>query len=210
MKPVVLLIGIHGQIGQGKSEFWKVVRDSFPDFHVKQLKFAQPLYDGLLAINPVILFDDGSVERLSYLVARVGWEKAKEVPEVRRLLQAYGTEGGRDIHGAYCWVRLFENRLKECLQSYIPNTIIINDDLRFPEEFLPHEAYGGITVKLYGPNRRSHTAEAAQHSSENRLTDHKFDYLLYNTGTLEEYRKNILTILTTGKPTSGPVTLGSV
>lgn len=208
MKPATNLIGIHGSIGQGKSQFWKVVHDSFPEYSVRQLKFAQPVYDGLLSMNPLIIFEDGSVERLSYLVTRVGWEKAKEVPEVRRLLQSYGTEAGRDIHGSDCWVKLFERELKKSFQSYIANTIIINDDLRFPEEFWPHAEYGGVTVKLFGPNRRSHTTEAAQHKSENRLPDDKFDYLIWNTGTLEDYRKHILTVLTTGKPPK-QVILGS-
>ncbi len=210
MKPSVTLLGIHGQIGQGKSEFWQAATRLFPSYRVRQIKFAQPVYDGLYAMNPLVLFADGTVERLQYLVTRVGWEAAKEVPEVRRLLQTYGTEAGREIHGSYCWVKLFNARLQLALwdQNHDKHQIIINDDLRFPEEFEPLYDNGGVTVKLFGPNRRSHTAEAAQHSSENRLPDKHFDYLLHNTGSLEEYQEHIKTILTSPKPTS-TATLGS-
>ena len=207
MNNAVTLIGIHGQIGQGKSEFFHALRELYPDLAVAQLKFAQPVYDGLYAMNPLILFEDGSLERLQCIVARVGWEAAKEVPEVRRLLQVYGTEAGRDIHGPDCWVKLFHNRLQQTIRSYVKPQVIINDDLRFIEEFKPHHLYGGITVKLFGPNRRPHTANAAKHSSENRLPDHLFDYLLWNTGTIEEYRESIKIILKSGKP-KATTTLG--
>jgi hypothetical protein len=210
MKPVVTLLGINGTIGQGKSQFWQSAVRLFPSYRVRQLKFAQPVYDGLYAMNPLVIFADGTIERLQYLVTRVGWEAAKEVPEVRRLLQTYGTEAGREIHGAYCWVKLFNDKLKLALwdQNLDKHQIIINDDLRFPEEFEPIYGNGGVTVKLFGPNRRSHTTEAAKHSSENRLPNEYFDYLLYNTGTLDEYQEHIKTILTSPKPKT-TVILGS-
>lgn len=194
-------IGIHGQIGQGKSCFANTAVKSFPDLNVRAVKFAKPVYDSLYAINPLIIFLDGTVERLQYLVARVGWEKAKEVPEVRSLLQRVGTEGGRDIHGEYCWIKLFDDEVYTYV-STPSQELVIADDLRFLNEVQYITDHDGITVKLFGPNRRSHLASALTHSSEERLPDKLFDYLIYNTGTLEQYQSAIKQIVSSPKPNS--------
>jgi len=194
-------IGVNGQIGTGKSEFAKTAVKAFPDLNVRAVKFAKPVYDSLYAINPLIIFLDGTVERLQYLVDRVGWEKAKEVPEVRRLLQRVGTEGGRDIHGEYCWIKLFDDEVYTYV-STPSQELVIADDLRFLNEVQYISDHDGITVKLFGPNRRSHLASALTHSSEERLPDKLFDYLIYNTGTLEQYQSAIKQIVSSPKPNS--------
>lgn len=194
------IVAVSGQLGTGKSEFIRVARELSQLSPILELKFAEPVYRGLLAMNPIVLFEDGSVERLEYLVARVGWEKAKEVPEVRRLLQSYGAEAGRDVHGDDCWVTLAAKRIKTFYSLGDTGTVII-DDTRFQNEVDYVSSRRGVLVKLLGVNRRWHTLEAKRHSSESPLSNILFDYLVYNTGTLEQFREHIKLILTSPKPT---------
>lgn len=119
------LIGLVGYPGVGKDEAAKaLVADGW-----KRLSFADHVRKAALAIDPIV--GDNSL-RLSELVALHGWDAAKRLyPEVRRLLQCIGTEGGRDIHGYNCWVNLVSSEV--CEADMAGNDVVITD-VRFDNE----------------------------------------------------------------------------
>ncbi len=177
------LVAIHGKLGTGKDTMASFLTDNTP------YSFADPLRKGLLALDPWIPTDDGR-RRLSDVVSTEGWDEAKKIPEVRRLMQAYGTEAGRDIHGQDCWVKL----AGEFIDKH--DRVVIRD-VRFPNEVdaiygfeftKPKLKNRTVLVKMLGESRREHEQSATQHASEQGLEDWLFDALVFNDGTLDDLR----------------------
>ena len=131
---------------------------------------------------------------------------------VRDLLQKLGTEGMREGLHQNVWVNaLFadyrfqkvENGFSRVVKSAegipidyeyevtIPNWIIT--DTRFPNELKAIKDYGGVTIKIV---RDSGNTVGTQHISETALdnvTD--WDYVIDNTGTIEELKQKLYDIL---------------
>lgn len=175
------LIGIHGLLGVGKDSLASFLTDHTP------YSFADPLRKGLLALDPWIPTDDGR-RRLTDVVSTEGWDEAKKIPEVRRLMQVYGTEAGRDIHGQDCWVNIAEQFIDNNHKVAIRDVRFHNEiDAIYSWEFSkPKLKNRVVTVKIVGESRRDHEQSATKHSSEHGLPDYLFDLLLFNDGTLED------------------------
>jgi hypothetical protein len=131
---------------------------------------------------------------------------------VRDLLQKLGTEGMREGLHQNVWVNaLFadyrfqkvENGFSRIVKSSegipidyeyevtVPNWIIT--DTRFPNELKAIKDYGGVTIKIV---RDSGNTVGTQHISETAL-DHvqDWDYVIDNTGTIEELKQKLYDIL---------------
>ncbi len=169
------LVGLTGKAGSGKD----TAAQGLTDHHV--MKFAEGVYDGVWALNPYLMTLAGDI-RLQHFVEQVGWDKAKEHPEVRRFLQAYGTEAGRDIHGPDCWV----NAWKRKYLSYTGNVVVT--DVRFPNEADAIKELGGVVIEIMGPPRRG--GVDSTHSSEAGI-GRRADMTLVNEGTVEELHQRI-------------------
>jgi hypothetical protein len=172
-----MLIGLSGYARTGK--------DTVADILVKEhgftkIGFSDPLYEMALRLDPLIetsfwLSDDGHLP-LSKVVAQHGWETAKdEYPEVRRILQALGTDAGREVLGENVWVDALLRRVE-------PEGRYVIRDMRFPNEFYAVENEGGATVRIerpgYGPTNG--------HISETALDDFLFGFTLCNDGTINK------------------------
>jgi hypothetical protein len=183
MQSVIDLIAIHGKLGTGKDTLASFLTEHTP------YSFADPLRKGLLALDPWIPTDDGR-RRLSDVVSTEGWDEAKKNPEVRRLMQAYGTEAGRDIHGKDCWVKLAEKFVDNHDKVVIRDVRFQNEvDAIYAWEFTKPKLKNKVAlVKMVGESRREHTQEATKHASEQDLPDYLFDYLVFNEGTLDDLR----------------------
>ena len=119
-----LMIFLNGNIGSGKNE---VARYLSSRYGFSQYAFGDKIREGLYALNPSVVG-----RGLQDVVDTVGWDRAKrEVPEVRRLLQVFGTEAGRGIHGENVWARLVNAAMNPCNDS----SPVVVSDLRFPSEF---------------------------------------------------------------------------
>lgn len=119
-----LMIFLNGNIGSGKNE---VARYLSSRYGFSQYAFGDKIREGLYALNPSVVG-----RGLQDVVDTVGWDRAKrEVPEVRRLLQVFGTEAGREIHGENAWANLVNATMNPCNDSR-PAVV---SDLRFPSEF---------------------------------------------------------------------------
>jgi len=119
------LIAFTGPPGSGKD----VCCTALDQLNWFRIAFADPVRNGVYALNPFIPWGDGFV-RLQWIVDNYGWGEAKKIPEVRQLLQRYGTEAGRDIHGTECWVNLAEDKIENLPR----NSRVAISDLRFDSE----------------------------------------------------------------------------
>ena len=187
------LVAIHGKLGTGKDTLASFLTDHTP------YSFADPLRKGLLALDPIVdaqfnpCSDENEYEgllRLSDVVRVSGWDEAKKIPEVRRLMQVYGTEAGRDIHGQDCWVKLAGEFIDKHDRVVIRDVRFQNEwDAVAKWEFTKPNLKNKIAlVKMVGESRREHTQEATKHASEQDLPDYLFDYLVFNEGTLDDLR----------------------
>jgi hypothetical protein len=165
------LIGLAGEAQHGKD----TAAIPFLKAGFKPFAFADAMKKGLLAVDPWVPVSLGQIVRLSQLISEVGWDEAKKNPEVRRLMQRYGTEGGRDIHGYDCWVKIFER-----LVDSEPDDYVIKD-VRFVEEAEAIHRRGGRIYKIVRPGFDN---GLPAHSSE-QIPDECVDVVIYNTSTIE-------------------------
>lgn len=126
--------------------------------------------------------------RLQYIVDTIGWEKAKEIPEVRQLLQRTGTEGGRSIFWKDFWVDVLFKELEEKYDIYysggnldptrmLQSNIVISD-CRFDNEAERIKQYGGIVIKV--DSNREGLPEPDNHDSEKDISPLLVDGTLHN------------------------------
>lgn len=166
------IIGLMGYAQSGKDTVGKalVERHGFT-----RLAYADALRNGLYALNPIVETSKlgQPAWRLAPLVDLVGWDQAKQQPEVRALLQRYGTEAGRDIHGPDCWLNVVRNQLRHDLDYVIT-------DVRFPNEAdLVHNLEGDLWKIV-----RDGTGPVNTHISDN--LELPYDVALFNNGTLDQ------------------------
>lgn len=203
------IIGIGGKLASGKD----AISDHLVEKHgwVK-LGMSDALAEALYILDPQIetidqhrvprrLFgfiplghktvEKVGVVRYSTIFDRLGYVKAKEVPEVRRLLQKLGTEVGRKIISESVWTDIVVRRAKEAAKT-APGVIITG--IRYPNELdmitdeLEGELWWVVRPSLAkGSN--------AGHSSENSVHETDFDRTIRNDGTLEDLYKKIDTII---------------
>lgn len=196
------IIGIGGKLASGKD----AISDHLVDKHgwVK-IGMSDALAEALYALDPWIVTIESPIDRkffrwwrswftkesafqeidlikYSALVDQVGYVKAKENSEVRRLLQMLGTEVGRKIIGDSTWTDIVVRRAKEAAKT-APGVIITG--IRYPNELdmITDELEG----ELWWVVRPSLQAGSnAGHSSENSVFETDFDRTIRNDGTLED------------------------
>ena len=158
-----------------------------------RLSFADKVREGILAVDPIIahqseLRGDTRAVRLKDFVENHGWDQAKRLPEVRRLLQVYGTEAGREIHGKTCWIDIVSRQIADLITSHHRLNGIVITDVRFPDEADFIAGLGGMCCFI----DRSGLERPNSHSSEDY--EFGFDYLITNNGTIDDLHAKILRI----------------
>lgn len=142
-------IGLTGYAQSGKD----TVGQMLGRYGFERIAFADPLRAGILGVDPWV--NTGTTgassarhegySRLSELVEKYGWDEAKvRFPEVRRLMQAYGTEGGREVHGTNCWTDIAVRKIYEH-----PRCVVT--DVRFPNEVELIKGLGGQVWRIERP-----------------------------------------------------------
>lgn len=108
------------------------------------------------------------------------YERYKERKEpilktsIRHMMRTLGTEWGRKCIRESFWVDIAEERIKSSCAS-----IIIFDDLRFPNEYEMLKKHGAKFIKIVRPA----VAKEAEHASDWALNGYHFDLVIENTGT---------------------------
>jgi hypothetical protein len=165
------------------------------DWTVK--KFAGKLKEvaSLLTGVPAHKFEDQDFKKTNLSSDWQTWYPYIDRPEpmtVREFLQKLGTEAMRQGLHTNVWVnalfadytrvgrfvRVTEDKLEEWEDGEFPNWIIT--DCRFPNEAVAIREREGVLLRL---NRNGETGE---HISETALDNFEFDYVIENTGSLEE------------------------
>ena len=164
----------------GLSGWAKSGKDTIANYLVenhgyRKVSFADPMREALLRLDPVIPYM-GVNMRLSVAVRLIGWEDVKRnSPDVRVLLQRFGTEVGREMFGQNFWVDLAMSKIQ-------PGEKIVFADVRYKNEAEAVSASGGVVVRV----NRDGVVAANDHSSEHDLDDYNFDLVIDNNGSLED------------------------
>lgn len=158
-----MIIGIGGKKGVGKSTLAKYLSHKLSNATITN--FARPLKNLITEI--------------------VGEDVAKNtyIPEYERtvgeLYQYVGTDLLRDELHANVFIHI----MNQWTKRYPPNTHVILDDVRFPNEVKWIHDQGGIVILLEGPNRMPDSRNS-HHKSETQTLLH--DLCFTNSGTRTE------------------------
>lgn len=182
-----MIVGLCGLAGSGKdtAAAHLVARCGF-----RRLAFADTLRTALYALDPYVATADGT-HALTDLVDRKGWDEAKKIPDVRRLLQRIGTEVGRDLLGADIWVDM-------TLSGVERGERIVVTDVRFPNEAAAIKARGGIVVEIVRPEVTGLAGSNGDHASEAMAFPR--DTSIVNDGTAAELGRHLAALLRLDAP----------
>lgn len=171
-----MLVGLSGyaRCGKDTAAFFLIEERGFV-----RRSFADVMRSALLVLDPWV-DTEGAFQRLSEVVAQYGWEDAKSFPEVRRLIQVYGTEAGRQVHGDDCWV--------DAVFRSLPEGNVVITDVRFPNEGDRIKAHGGQVWRI----RRPGYGPVTSHTSELSMETYPFDLFMVNDASPEVFRKTVL------------------
>lgn len=172
-----MIIGLSGYARAGKDTVGQILVDHHG---YERRAFADKLRAVALGADPYVnVYRPGEslaeqinrhgYERLSFVVDRLGWDEAKQIPDVRRLLQRLGTEGVRDNLGPHTWV--------DAAFTYLPERSVFTD-VRFPNEAAAIQGLGGQVWRVIRPGIEAVNA----HASEQVLTA---DLEIQNDCTIE-------------------------
>lgn len=152
----------------------------------EKLSFAAPLKEAVIALDPIVTHWQGTPVYLSEYIQEVGGlEKAKHHPEIRRTLQRFGTEVGRNIFGQDFWL---EQLVAKMTKSKAPGFVI--PDARFVNELALIDSLGGVSYYI----SRTGIEAPNDHSSES-LSKDSFNekYVIENNfETAEAFKEEVL------------------
>ncbi|MFF4430490.1 hypothetical protein ACFYZ4_15115 [Streptomyces sp. NPDC001513] len=179
-------IALMGKARSGKDEVGKYLTANFA---FTRVAFADPLKGMALSLDPIIGAESGHYgylpNRLSDIVRRYGWEKAKDrYPEIRRTLQRLGQTVR--VNDADYWVNIAMDKVDVADTWNLP---VVVTDVRYPNEADALRARGFLLARVQRPAAEHLTltqAGAATHESETALDDYPADVTLANVGTLPQ------------------------
>lgn len=175
-----LLIGLSGYARSGKDTVGQILQD---DHGLRTASFAATLKRITAQVNPYVTESGLHLADLLALYPEQGWEGVKQIPEVRRFLQALGVACRDHIHPDV-WVDALFHHLDP---FFTPGYVIT--DVRFPNEADAIRKRGGEVWRITRPN----TPPANDHPSETALDDYPhFSRRIRNDGTLHDLRRNVL------------------
>jgi len=181
-----MIISISGKIGSGKDTIAEIIKEKMPAAGWEVKKFAGKLKEvaTLLTSIPVDKFEDQSFKQTTLPEQ---WNNAEDDPmTVRDLLQRLGTEAMRRGLHENVWVNAL-------FSDYQNNSNWIITDTRFPNEIDACVNRKAITILV---QRDSGNHVGTAHASETAL-DHydQWDYIIDNTGSMENLRRKVDEIL---------------
>ena len=181
-----IIIGLGGRKTSGK--------DAVADFLVEEHGYTKHemssvLHDILMVLDPwvVVREDEADISefirpgfmRYSTLCAPIGYVEAKRFREVRRLLQALGTDVGRNMISEDVWVDVMRHKITNTEGN------VVFTGVRYPNELRMLHELGGTAAWVNRPG----LPEGDTHTSETSLGQRDFDAVLDNTADLYHLRK---------------------
>ncbi len=156
------------------------------EYGFKKVALADPVRALAYAINPIVEIDGWEDEgiRLRTLIDTYGWDFCKNTyPEVRRLMQAVGTEGGRTLFGENFWIEQLGNSVPDLFDD---ESRYVLTDARFTNEGQFVQRHGGTLVWINRPGLSSDG-----HASESGELKAIADYFLTNDAGLADLEEDV-------------------
>jgi hypothetical protein len=173
-----MIIGLIGYANSGKDEIANIL---VREHGFERRAFADKIRDLLYNLNPQITLGYDTVTTLKLMVDHGGWDKAKQNPKVRELLQDLGLAARKTFNEDFWIKQAFKN-----MNTY---TNYVFTDVRFTNEVNIVRFYGGHLWRVKRPD----VGPINDHISELELEDYKVDQILINRGTLENLRELVNT-----------------
>ena len=202
---MLTIVGITGLKRSGKNtaaQFIEERSEFFLHRSTKIISFADELRKHLEILNPIV-DSDADFEGNTYpyhwneAIKDFGYETAKDkYPEMRRLMQIYGTEVVRErIQGNY-WVSKVL-AAAEKMEIDHKNPVVIIPDMRFFNEcyetsyFCRQYDRNFILLQICG---KDDSVKLDSHASEDNtwVNDNQVKMILENIGTIEEFREKCI------------------
>jgi hypothetical protein len=164
------IIGLTGYAQSGKDTLAKILVDNYG---YRRVAFADKIREFLYEVNPMV--GCSPTGYLRDLVNLVGWDNAKQEPQVRRLLQDLGV-GARKVFGDDFWVT-------QAFVGISPPEKIVITDVRFTNEAETIKQHSGAQVWRV---KRSGVSAVNTHVSETEMDGHPVDQIFVNNGSIED------------------------
>lgn len=165
-----MILGLSGYAGAGKDEFARRLVDGHG---WRRVSFADKVRAFLYALDPTVHSMDGA-RPLSEVVDAVGWQQAKQMPEVRGLLQRLGVDAARRTLGNDVWVNA-------ALGGLEPGRYVVTD-VRFVNEAQAIVDRGGKIARVARPG----CGPVNGHRSETEMDEWPWDLTIPNAGTVDD------------------------
>jgi len=178
-----MIIGLSGYAQSGK--------DTVADYLVKthgftKVAYADPIREALFELDPIVTVANGMQVTLKPVIDLYGWDEAKTLfPEIRRLIQRFGTEVGRELWHKNFWVRQAFGKF-----DHNKDNIVITD-VRFTNEAAAIRGTGGPIWRVV----RNGVGPVNPHSSEVALDNFNFDAIIDNNGSLKSLYATVDSLL---------------
>jgi len=170
------VIGLTGYAQSGKDTVASILVERYG---YRRIAFADKIRDFLYGINPMVACSPTGY--LQDLVNLVGWDSAKQEPQVRRLLQDLGISA-RELLDENIWIT-------SALGKVNSGDRIVITDVRFENEAMMIKHLGGQLWRV----KRVGVGPVNEHVSESELDGYKVDQIFVNNGTLEELQALVTT-----------------
>jgi hypothetical protein len=170
------IIGLTGYAQSGKDTVASVLVEKYG---YSRIAFADKIRDFLYGINPMVACSPTGY--LQDLVNLVGWDTAKQEPQVRRLLQDLGISA-RDLIDENIWVNAALNNVGK-------DERVVITDVRFENEAAMIKLMGGQLWRV----KRTGIGPVNDHISESQMDGHKVDQIFVNNGSIEDLQVLITT-----------------
>jgi hypothetical protein len=163
------LIGLTGYAQSGKDTVASILVEKYG---YTRIAFADKIRDFLYGINPMVACSPTGY--LQDLVNLVGWDNAKQEPQVRRLLQDLGISA-RELLDENIWITTALGKVDK-------DDRVVVTDVRFKNEAMMIKLMGGQLWRV----KRVGFGPVNEHVSESELDGYKVNQIFVNNGTLED------------------------
>jgi hypothetical protein len=163
------IIGLTGYAQSGKDTLANILMGKYG---YRRIAFADTIREFLYEVNPMVACSPTGY--LKDLVNLVGWDKAKQEPQVRRLLQDLGVTA-RKLIDEDIWVKI-------ALRNLSAGDRVVITDVRFENEAKSISALGGQLWRV----KRAGVDAVNAHISETQLDGYRVDQIFLNNGTVED------------------------
>lgn len=174
-----MIIGLSGYAQVGKDTVAQILVE---DYGFTRIGFADTIKKAAYILDPIITLDG---MRLAHAIDKFGWDGAKQVPEVRRILQVLGSEIGRDLIDPQLWVEL-------TMHSVHPDDKIVISDVRYRNEAEEIKWKHG---EIWRISRIQKDTPVNIHRSETDMDSWDFDHYVSNSATIDDLKEEIAILM---------------